>query len=202
LIGRRPQLTELLDIFWMDWHARDQGAIRYPRGEDINTVARQAERLLRAFQLSDWAVPGGTIIGVEEEVRGRLAPDLPEILARLDLIVETEDCVTVTDFKSARGAWSQDHVRDAAEQLLLYHELAMPLAGGKPIRLQFAVLTKTKVPELALHEVRPEPRQLRRTRLIVERVWQAIQSGSIYPSPSPINCPSCPYREPCRAWTG
>jgi hypothetical protein len=59
---------------------------------------------LLAFQRSDWAIPSGTIIGVEEELRGRLAPDAPEILARIDLIVETGQHIIITDFKSARGA--------------------------------------------------------------------------------------------------
>jgi CRISPR/Cas system-associated exonuclease Cas4 (RecB family) len=33
-------------------------------------------------------------------------------------------------------------------------------------------------------------------------VWRAIQAGQFFPSPSPLNCHSCPYREPCRAWSG
>jgi hypothetical protein len=46
------------------------------------------------------------------------------------------------------------------------------------------------------------PQRVARTKRIVERVWKAIAAGSFYPTPSPMQCPSCPFREPCRGWTG
>jgi hypothetical protein len=116
--------------------------------------------------------------------------------------VETTEFLEITDFKTARGSWSEGHVNDAAPQLLLYSELARPLADGKPMRLRFAVLTKTRIPELTFHQVQLDPRQLTRTKRIVERVWKAIQGGQFYPNPSPINCSTCPFQKPCRAWTG
>jgi CRISPR/Cas system-associated exonuclease Cas4 (RecB family) len=70
------------------------------------------------------------------------------------------------------------------------------------VRLAFAVLSKTKAPELVLHPVEADAQQVERAKRVVERVWQAIQGGHFYPNPSPLNCPTCPYREPCRAWTG
>src|SRR5262249_46052018 len=146
--------------------------------------------------------PAGAIIGIEESLRGVLVPGVPDLVGRIDLIVEAEDSVTVTDFKSARSAWDQHHVEDAGSQLLLYHELVKPLADGKPIRLQFLVMTKGKVPEIAVHPVAVDPKQIQRTKKVVEQVWRAIEGGVFYPSPSPLNCPSCPYRQQCRAWTG
>src|SRR5262245_27894128 len=59
-----------------------------------------------------------------------------------------------------------------------------------PIR---AVLTKTKVPSLTVHEVSLDPRLIERTKRTVERVWQAIQAGHFYPNPSPMNCSACSY---------
>ena len=94
------------------------------------------------------ARPNGVILGVEESLRGEIVPGCPELLARLDLITETDDYLELTDFKTAAPSWSETQVSDAASQLLLYSELARPLADGKPIRLRFAVMSKTKVPEL------------------------------------------------------
>lgn len=203
LIGHPPPtLDVLLDAFWDVWRNLNGVEVRFNKREDINDVGRLADRILRAFQASDLARPEGTIIGVEEPLRGVLVPGIPDLVGRIDLIVETEEAVTITDFKSARSAWSQEHVEDAAGQLLLYHELAKPLAGGKPIRLQFMVLTKTKLPEIALRPVEPDPEQIERTKRIVERIWRAIDQGHVYPVPSPLNCSTCPYRAPCRAWTG
>jgi len=203
LVGNpAPGMDELLGVFWESWQTYADKRIAFGNGEDINSVARQAEQMFRAFQASSFAKPSGTIIGVEEEVRAQLVAGMPELLARIDLVTETEEELIVTDFKTARSAWSAEQVQSAASQLLLYHEAVQPLADGKPVRLQFAVLTKTKVPSLALHEVPADPQQIERTRRVVKTVWQAIETGHIYPNPSPLTCSTCPYRKPCRSWQG
>ena len=46
--------------------------------------------MLRAFLASEMALPRGAVIGVEEELRGPvLGGDLPDLLARLDLIIDS-----------------------------------------------------------------------------------------------------------------
>jgi CRISPR/Cas system-associated exonuclease Cas4 (RecB family) len=203
LIGQAPPgLDFLLDVFQEAWRSRDGPEIRYKSGEDFNALCRLADRMLVAFQKSDVSVPKGQIIGVEEELRGQLVPGCPDLLARVDLMIDGDDALHVIDLKTARSQWSQEHVEESANQLLIYSELAKPLADGKPVKLSFAVLTKTKVPDMSLHQVEADPRQVNRTKGIVERIWQAIQAGHFYPNPSPMNCPGCPYRKPCRAWDG
>ena len=125
-------------------------------------------------------------------------PICPDLLARIDLIVDADSELHVSDFKSARSSWSDYKVDDVAPQLILYSELVKPIADGHPIKLSFAVLTKTKVRVLAVHDVPLDAQQVKRTKRTVERIWQAIQSGYFYPNPSPLSCGSCP----CRAWTG
>lgn len=197
-----PPLDVLLDAFWQPWRDLDGTEVRFNKGEDVNDIGRLAERVLRAFQASDLARPNGNIIAIEEQFRGELIPGIPDLLARVDLIVETEDEVIVQDFKTSRSTWAPDHVEDAAGQLLLYHELLKPLAGDKPLRLEFAVLTKSKMPEITVHRVEADARKIERTKKIVEHVWEAIRSRRFFPSPSPMNCPGCPFRAQCRAWTG
>jgi CRISPR/Cas system-associated exonuclease Cas4 (RecB family) len=158
--------------------------------------------MLTAFLHSDFAQPKGTIIGVEEELRGVLIPGCPDLLARVDLIVDAGDALVVTDFKTARRGWSHDQVMDAAPQLLLYSSLVRDLSDGKPLRLEFAVMTKTKAPDLTVHSVPLDAHQIERTKGIVESVWRAIQTGHFFPSPSPLNCPTCPFQGPCQAWSG
>ena len=197
-----PDLDVLLAAFWQTWRSREVETIFYPKGEDLDTVGHLAERMLRAFQASAFAHPKGTILAVEEEVRGPLLPGLPELLARVDLLVETKDVLLLSDFKTARTQWSRDQVLDSADQLLLYSELVKDFADGKPLRLEFAVLTKGKFPELTIHPVPAEAKHLDRTKRVAQRVWQAIQGGNFYPNPSPMNCPTCPFQSPCRAWRG
>ena len=74
----------------------------------------------------------------------------------LKVCEEAVAALVLTDPKTARTRWSNEQVRDWAGQLLLYHELAKPIADGRPIRLELAVLTKTKTPEVFRHEVQAD----------------------------------------------
>jgi hypothetical protein len=203
LAGRRePDIRTLLAVFQQGWQDTVDLNVRFAKGEHRDTVVQLADRMLRQFQQSVFAQPNGTVIGVEEPLRGELIPGLPDLLCRVDLIVESDEALIVSDFKTARRPWSIDRISDASAQLLLYSELVKPLADGKPLRLQFAVQTKAKVPEFAVHPVPIEQRQLDRTKLIFKRVWHSIEAGQFYPNPSAMNCPNCPYRAPCRSWCG
>jgi putative RecB family exonuclease len=174
----------------------------FNQGEDLATVARLAERLLRAFQASDLARPRGIILGVGEELQGAVVPGCPDLLARIDLLIDTGPALVLMDFRTSRSAWNADRVEEAAPELLICHELAKPRAGGRPIRIEFAVLTKTKFPVLSRHEVQVNPQQVERAKVLVQSIWRGIEAGHFYPVPSPLNCTRCPFRDPCRAWPG
>jgi hypothetical protein len=70
------------------------------------------------------------------------------------------------------------------------------------VRLEFIVLTKTRVPELATHEVAADRHAIERTRAVVARVWDAMQNGVVCPNSSPLQCPTCPFRRECDVWGG
>lgn len=197
-----PSRDTLLEVFHDSWQQQSKNKIQFAKGEDINSLSALADRLFLAFQASDFSHPQGVILGVEEELRGKLVAGCPDLLARIDLIVDAGDSLTITDFKTSRRVWSHDQVSDASSQLLMYSELARCLSDGRPIKLQFAVMTKTKVPELLLHPVLNDPLNVERTKKVVERVWRAIQTGHFYPAPSALSCPSCPFRKPCMKWVG
>jgi hypothetical protein len=195
-----PSLETLLGEYEQAWQDYDVQEVHFGKDEQRQGLSSLAQRMLTVFQSSCWARPRGVIVGIEQELRGPIVPGCPDMLGRLDLLVETTDALVITDLKTARNRWSPDQVQESAGQLLLYHELARNLAPRKRLRLQFAVLTKAKQPALDLHEVPSEPQQLERAKRLVERVWRAIASEHFYPTPSPLQCPTCPYRAPCRAW--
>lgn len=197
-----PDLDTLLEAFQDEWEAHADLRIKYAVGETRDTLGRLAERLLWAFQESDFSHPNGIVLGVEEELRGDIVPGCPELLARVDLLIDTGAELVLSDFKTSRSTWSHEKSDDAAPQLLLYHELVQPIADGKPVRLSFAVLPKVKSSSLLTYGVPADTQQIERTKRIVERVWHTIQGSHYYPNPSPMSCPSCPYRAECRAWTG
>ena len=69
-------------------------------------------------------------------------------------------------------------------------------------RLQFAVATKLKKPEVHLYQVDADPQQIDRVKRIVDHVWEGIERQIFYPTPSAMQCPICPYRRECRRWAG
>ena len=201
LAGNPPPSSEtLLAEFWEGWRERELEEVRFNKGEDIDSVGQLAQRTITAFQQSDVAQPSGQILAVEEELRGPVVAGCPDILGRVDLIVDTGSELVVSDWKTARSRWSQEQAEDAAEQLILYSELAKDFAPGKPVMLEFVILTKTKEAAVDRHLLAVDPAQVVRTKRVVENVWRAIDSGCFYPAPSAMNCSSCPYRKPCRAW--
>ena len=199
-----PPLELLQQVYQDAWTEFDDREVQFGKEDDRDTLDGLAGRVLTTFHNSDLAhIPAtAKILGIEEEFRGELIPGCPDILARVDLLIDTGEALLVRDFKTARSAWSKEHVEEAAGQLLLYHDLVKPLADGRPVRLEFAVITKTKVPTLIRHEVPVDRHKIERTKRIVSRVWEAVQTGLFYPSPSPMNCGGCPFREPCREWSG
>lgn len=195
-----PDHDTLLAAFWEAWRQREPETVRFAKGEDLNSIGALADRVLEAFSGSDLARPEGRLVGVEEELRGELTPEVPELLARIDLLMETDSELSVTDFKSSRSRWSAEQVADAGEQLLLYGSLARELAPQKPLRLQFGVVTKAKQPTIECYVVDAAEYRIDRAKRVVERVWQGIESRTFYPAPSPMSCPGCPFREACHQW--
>ncbi len=123
-------------------------------------------------------------------------------MARVDLIIETDTELVISDWKTSRARWNAEQIEEASEQLVLYSELAHDLAPGKRVRMEFAVLTKTREVAIEQHSSHVEPLRLERAKHVVERVWRAIEAGHFYPAPSPMNCPGCPFRGPCHDWRG
>lgn len=76
-----PSLNGLRDAFWEAWYAHGKVPIRFGKCEDLQTIGVLADRLLRLFRQSSVARPSGTIVGVEKEIRARLLPGLPELVA-------------------------------------------------------------------------------------------------------------------------
>ncbi len=200
-----PSLDELVDVYERAVKSESDAPIRFGKGETADSLRDLAARMLTAFRASEVSKLDTRIVAIEETFRGPVIPDCPDLLGRLDLVTLDGDSLLITDFKTSRSSWNAENVRQAAPQQLLYTELVRPLAaafGDRPIRVQWVVLTKAKQPKVERHELTPDPAQVNRIKVIVGRVWQAIAAGHFYPSPSAMNCSSCPYRTACDAWEG
>ena len=197
-----PDLDMLLSVYQTNWQNRAEANVQFGKKETADSLHELAGRMLKAFLESDLTQQKGRIIGVEEELRGELSPEIPDLLGRVDLLLETDDSVIVLDFKTSRSAWNDHQAEDQSEQLLLYADLVRRLVPGKQLRLQFAVITKARAPKVQLLETTFDESKLDRTKRVFEKVWSAIQDGHFYPSPSQMNCYSCGFRSACREWNG
>ena len=199
-----PTLDDLISVYQDAWQEDPTAPIRLGKTETEKGLQDLASRILKAFQNSAPLQTETTLLAVEEELRGPVITDCPDLLGRLDLITLEPDTLTVTDFKTSRSTWNNGKVQEAAPQQLLYAELVKPLAQSfdRPIRLQWIVLTKTKQPSVEVHTLTPKAEQIARTKAVVRHVWRAISARHFYPAPSTMNCSSCPHQTACREWEG
>jgi len=200
--GSAPELETLLAAYDECWQSFDTDKIRFGRSDDAASMRELAERMLKTFQQHEFASPDGTIVAIEESMRGAFAAGVPDVLARIDLAIQRDDELVLTDFKTSRSRWSAEQAQNNAEQLLLYADLAGRVLDGRKIRLQYAVVTKAKTPVMEVHEVEFDANRLNRTKAVFTEVWKAIDGGVVYPAPSQMNCHSCGYKTACREWQG
>ena len=197
-------IEQLMEVWQNCWNAESERAddVHFTGSDTYESLKAKAEQVLQTFLESEHAWTTGRILGIEETITVRLAEDLPPLLCRVDMIEETDDEVIVTDYKTVRGMWSEDTAEDEGEQLVLYGRAVQPFARtlDKKLRLQFVLLTKTKEPKIDTREVGTCPDRVQRSTEIARSVFNAMQSGNVYPSPSRMNCASCPYRKRCSAW--
>lgn len=200
----------LLSAYHDAWRREvaDAGAgdmsVRFNKGDDQNTVDVLAHRMIAAFLASPLATPKGTILGIEEELRVVLDENLPDLLARVDLVTMTDGSLFVIDFKTSRSRWNEQKAQESGDQLLLYRQTVerMGRSLGLPVKLHFAIITKAKTPAVQLMQVQTDPDRVAGVTESVSQVWEAIQGGNFYPSPSPMNCVTCPFKSRCPVFAG
>jgi RecB family exonuclease len=204
------QLTgeALLDYFDLAWkqQLKDGGdrPVRYNQEETDQSLHPLAERMLATFLNSPLARPKGQILGVEEQLQVTLDNDLPDVLAKVDLVTVTDRTLHVIDFKTSRSRWNDEKALQSAEQLVLYGVTVGRLSKslGRPVELNFAVITKGKNPATQLIRVPTDPNRIELMKQSVSACWEAMRSGNFYPAPSPAACTTCPYRDRCPVFAG
>jgi len=156
-------------VFDECWTSFDTDLIQFGKGDDAQTMRELAKKIFTTFQARHFANPKGTIVAVEESMRAELIARVPDVLARVDLAVQSGDDLVLTNFKTSRSRWSADQAQSQAEQLLIYTNLAGRVFDGKQVELQFAVVTKSKTPVIEVHEV-----EFDATRLVGQKLYLAV----------------------------
>lgn len=208
LEGVEITAADLLIAFGDAWDGQKADAggvpVRFNKADSEEKLHALTVRMIAAFLASPLAAPKGTILGIEEELRIVLDPDLPDVLAKVDLVTQTDGALHDIDFKTSRSRWTEQKAAESGEQLVLYGQTVLGISSslGLPVKLHFAVLTKHKTPLVQLLPIITDDQRVAALRDGIAQVWEAIQAGSFYPSPSPQNCTTCPFRSRCPAMTG
>ena len=177
----------------------DDIPIRFNKDQTDESLHVLADRIIASFLASPLASPKGQIVGVEEELRVQLDPELPDLLARVDLVTKTDGALHVIDFKTSRSKWNEQKAQEAAEQLLLYGQSVTQMSEhfGASVKLHFAIITKAKKPVVQLFPIQADANRIAGLKESVTQIWQAIQTQNFYANPSPQNCATCPFRSRC-----
>lgn len=198
-----PTIDDLMTAYRTAWSREGKGVpLQFPQNQTAQTMESTARRMLECFQASPFARLNGKVIGIEESFRVHMDRELPDLSGRVDMIALEDGELVVTDFKTARGSWSEDTADDRADQLIFYAQGCKPIADdlGVCVRLRFVVLTKTKEPKIESFTVEASPDRIARTKTTIRQVFRAMQAGAIYPVPSPMNCSGCAFQKRCKDW--
>ena len=143
------------------------------------------------------------ILRVEEEI---IAPmhnsqgeylDTP-LVAIADMITCVDDGLKVHEFKTSGRAYS-DMEADTSHQPTCYVN-AVQEVFGVPARVEYTVLVKTKTPKVQRLEAVRHDEDLGRLGDLVQTIERAVEARIFYPVETPMNCSTCPFRQPCREW--
>jgi DNA helicase-2/ATP-dependent DNA helicase PcrA len=187
--------AELIAAFEAAWTA--EGFLTREHEEARLDAGRQTLRRFRAEQLADgMAVPAH----VEEDftfaldgdrVRGRW--DRVDVETAADAVTPR---VTITDYKSSDvrdPGRARTRARESL-QLAIYALGWEAREGRLPDALQLHFLESGTVGRVA-----PEPKRLEAARDGIRRTAAGLRAGRFEPTPDPIACGYCPFREICPA---
>ncbi|MBI2942766.1 MAG: PD-(D/E)XK nuclease family protein [Candidatus Wallbacteria bacterium] len=200
MVGAMPPVSDLVGVVArsLDQQERDV-PIQYADEGGKDALLELASRMLTAW--TAWPRPAGRILAVEHSFEFVLAPGLPPVVGRIDLVTEEADAVVLTDIKTAKSRWSSREIDEHSSQLVLYREAVKQMAAemGKPVRLAYEVITKTKTPVVERYVIERAPDELDRQRAVAQLVRRAVDAGIFIPQPG-WACATCPWAGPCREW--
>src|ERR1035437_4245763 len=188
LEGLTLSADEMILAYHNAWRKNLQQAgnsvpVKFGAKEDEAAVHALAERTIAAFLTSPLANPKGTVLGVEEELKVVLHPDLPDVLAKVDLVTSSDTALYVTDFKTSRSRWTPEKAIEASDQLVIYASATAGMARhmNLPVKLAYAVLTKAKAPGVQILPVPMDTSRVAAMTTSAVQTWSAIVAGNFYP---------------------
>lgn len=193
---------QLISAFQMTWEEREKAeAVIYKDGETRDDTQAQGINLIEVYLKEP---PPENVIAVEQSLLVPLINSHGEYLetplvAITDLITAGEDGTwKVTEFKTSGRAYSESEVATSLQPTCYVHAVAA--AFGRAATVEYTVLVKTKTPKVQRLRTARYDEDSGRLGDMVQTIERAIQLNVFYPVENPLNCSTCPYRQPCRDW--
>ena len=187
--GRPLSEETLLEAFAEHWQS--EGFLSRAHEEARFAAGQAALRRFREDRLASGAPPP---VAVEASFSVTLGED--RLRGRYDRVDEGPDGAIITDYKSGDvpdGRRARQRARDSL-QLALYALAHQAETGALPALVQLHFLTSGTIGAVA-----PDPARLERARARLTSAAGGIRRGEFEPTPDPVTCGGCPFREICPA---
>ena len=201
--GQTATANHAVSAFRDSWRRMEQERpIQFRGGESVTGLVDQGVALLETYCREP---PPQKIVAVEERMVVPLISSDGRVLEKplvavVDLLTRENGNLVVGEFKTSARKTSESEIATAPQASCYAH--AVRERYDEPASVRYTVLVKTKTPAVQRIETSRSPAELTRLGDTFIGVEQAINAKAFYPIESPMNCSSCPYREPCRNWLG
>jgi len=193
--------AKLHNVFIETWDRREaECPVAYKSSENPGDLKAQGISLIELYLKEP---PPQGIVAIEEEIVAPLHNSRGEYLetplfAIADLITEDKGELTIHEVKTSGRSYSEMEVETSLQPTAYVN--AVKEALGQHPTVEYTVLVKTKTPKIQRITTVRTDEDLSRLGDLVESIERATHAGVFYPNETPLNCSTCPYRQPCREW--
>ncbi len=199
--GQDPVEQQVRQEFLETWVSKtEEQTVEYKANESPKELMDQGLALLQLYMKQP---PPQNVVAIEQRFLVPLHNSDGEyletpLLAFTDLITEESDTLKVTEFKTAGRAYGDFEV-ETSLQATCYVNAVVEMTGTLPT-VEYTVLVKTKTPKIQRLKTARTEEDLGRLGDVVQKIERAIANDVFFPIETPLNCSTCPYRQPCREW--
>lgn len=199
--NKEPVEQQVRQEFFETWLVRaEEQEVEYKAKESQKDLMELGLSLLKLYMDQP---PPQNIVAIEQRFLVPLHNSEGEyletpLLAFTDLITKEEDVFKVTEFKTSGRSYGNFEV-ETSLQATCYVNAVTETTGEMP-SVEYAVLVKTRTPKLQRLKTARTEEDLGRLGDLVQNVERAVSNDIFYPVETPLNCSTCPFRQPCRDW--
>ena len=134
-----------------------------------------------------------------------LHPDLPDVLAKVDLVTSSDTALYVTDFKTSRSRWTPEKATESGDQLVMYASATAGMAQHMKSAGETGVCEATKRQD-ALGADPTGPRRYQphcgNEHIRGSKPGRPSSPATFNPNPGPMTCSGCPFKSRCPVFGG